>query len=77
MASTKGQAVTFAPQSAEPTEEQARAALGQMTFFALPMALFRELSDAAAKRQMTLPQLLSTAVSDYLKKTEPDPAGKR
>jgi hypothetical protein len=43
-----------------------------MVFFALPGELFSQLSAAAAKRNLTLAQLLAAAVSDYLKRTEED-----
>lgn len=77
MAATKGRAVAFDAHSDPATERQVQASMSDMTFLALPMPLFIQLSDAAAKRQITLAQLLSTAVSDYLKDTEPTEAGKR
>jgi hypothetical protein len=54
----------------EPTPEAARGALNDMVLLALPMVLFKQLSDAAMKRNMVLSQLLSVAVQDYLQKTE-------
>ena len=77
MAATKGQAVVFDARRDLPTEREVKVSMSDMTFLALPMPLFTQLSDAAAKRQITLAQLLSTAVSDYLKNTEPTEAGKR
>jgi hypothetical protein len=44
--------------------------VGDLVFFALPSELFRTLSIEAAKRNMTLAQLLSQAVSAYLAKTK-------
>jgi len=43
--------------------------LGELSFFALPAPLFRYLTDAATARGMTLAQLLSEAVSRYIKET--------
>ena len=54
----------------EPTPFDARGALNDMVLLALPTVLFKQLSDAASKRNQTLPQLLSAAVIDYLAKTE-------
>jgi hypothetical protein len=53
-----------------PVEREARSAINDLVLLALPTLLFKQLSDAARDRNMTLPQLLSTAVLDYLKKTE-------
>jgi hypothetical protein len=39
-------------------------------FIVVPGPTYKELSDAAAKRNMTLAQLVSNAFSEYLKKTE-------
>lgn len=63
----KGSAVESAPIPA--TEKQALAVLGEMVFLAVPMPLFNQLSDEAAKRNQTLAQLLSAALSEYLKKS--------
>lgn len=38
-------------------------------FIMLPGASYKAISDAAAKRNMTLAQLVSVALSEYLKKT--------
>lgn len=75
MAAAKASAVAFKAEESLPTEADARSVLEQMVFCTLPAPLFKLLSDAAAERQMTLAQLLSTAVSEYLKKTEPNTAG--
>lgn len=77
MAATKGHAVTFKVEEAPPTEADGRHAFEQMVFCALPAPLFKQLSEAASERRITLAQLLSTAVADYLKKTEPTTAEKR
>ena len=53
-----------------PSAEDVRHHLNDMVLLTLPTLLFKQLSDAALKRNMTLPQLLSTAVTDYLKRTE-------
>jgi hypothetical protein len=66
MASTKGRAVESAP--IVPTQTQAISGLGELVFLAVPTPLFKELSDEAANRNLTLAQLLSAAVSEYLKK---------
>jgi len=68
MASAKAHAVVLPEPVA--TERSARNLLSDLVLLALPAALFKQLSDAAMARNMTLPQLLSTAVVDYLKKTE-------
>ena len=68
MAATKAQAVEV--KELPPTPEEVRGHLNDLVLLALPTSLFKQLSDAAMKRNMTLPQLLSNAVTDYLKKTE-------
>jgi hypothetical protein len=68
VAATKTRAVILPEKT--PTEPEARGLLNDLVMLALPMSLFKDLSDAALKRNMTLPQLLSAAVVDYLKKTE-------
>jgi hypothetical protein len=70
MAATKTRPLS--PLEPGPTPESANQALNDLVFFALPAPLFRELSSQAAKRQMTLAQLLSTAVEEYLLKTDPN-----
>jgi hypothetical protein len=45
-------------------------------FLMLPGSSFKAISDAAAKRNMTLAQLVSVALSEYLKKSEVAPAGR-
>lgn len=39
-------------------------------FLAVPGVTYKQLSDAAAVRNLTLAQLVSAAFSEYLKKTE-------
>lgn len=39
-------------------------------FLMVPGLTYKQLSDAAAKRNMTITQLVSTALSEFLKKTE-------
>jgi hypothetical protein len=39
-------------------------------FLAVPELAYKALSDAAAKRNLSIAQLLSVAVADFLKKTE-------
>ena len=68
MASAKARAVTV--QEPEPTQTDARSAMNDLVLLALPTKLFKQLSDEAMKRNMTLPQLMSAAVVDYIKKTE-------
>jgi hypothetical protein len=76
MAGAKGHAVVF-PTLTEAPEVPAQAILNDIVFFALPAPLFKQLSEAAARRQMVLAELLATAVSEYLKKTEPSEAPNR
>lgn len=68
MASAKAQAVAIPER--EPTEADAQRALNDFVLLALPTVLFRQLGDEAMKRNMNLSQLLSVAITDYLKKTE-------
>lgn len=65
MAAAKGRALNLEP---EPTPQQAAATLNQLVFVALPAPLFHQLSDEAAKRQMTLSQFMSTAMAEFLLK---------
>lgn len=39
-------------------------------FLVVPGLTYKQLSDAAAQRNMTITQLVSTALSEFLKKTE-------
>lgn len=64
MAGTKTRPLS--PIETRPTPETANQALNDLVFFALPAPLFRNLSSEAAKRQLTLAQLLSNAVEEYL-----------
>lgn len=41
-------------------------------FLMVPGPAYKEISDAAAKRNMTIAQLVSNALSEYLKKTQGD-----
>lgn len=51
------------------TVKDADAALNEMIFIALPAQLYRELSDEASKRQMTIAELFSKSISAYLQAT--------
>jgi len=53
-------------QFAEEPPEQA----APVYFLAVPELSYKALSDAAAKRNLSIAQLLSLAISDFLKKTE-------
>lgn len=64
MAAVRGRPASF--QSSAPVEEPAP--VNDLMFFALPAPLFQELSKAAAARQMSLSELLSVSVSEYLAK---------
>ncbi len=71
MAAAKAYPVTAPPvPERPPTEADARAAFNDLVLLALPITLYKQLSDAAMKRNLTLQQLLSNAVQEYLKKTE-------
>ena len=50
-----------------PSEEDAPPGAAPVYFLAVPELAYKALSDAAAKHNMTLAQLLSEAVSAYLK----------
>jgi hypothetical protein len=45
-------------------------ASGEMYFFAVPLATWRAISDAAMKRNMTSAQALSKAINDFLKDSQ-------
>ncbi len=68
MAAAKARSVEVAEKP--PTEREVQQHLNDIVLLAVPTVLFKQLSDEAIKRNMTLPQLLSTAIQDYLKKTE-------
>lgn len=53
---------------ASPTPLQA---FGELTFIALPVPLFKRLSDEGARRGMQLSQLLVAAVESYLRDHPP------
>jgi hypothetical protein len=53
-----------------PTQADARAAMNDFVLLAIPTTLYRQLSDVAMQRNMTLSQLMATALTDYIKKTE-------
>jgi len=44
---------------------------GGLVFIAVPQALYKDLQDEAAARNMRLAELLSRAVADYLRRTRP------
>ena len=50
----------------EPSEETA----GPVYFLTIPEMAYKALSDAAAKRNKTVAQLVASAISEYLKNTE-------
>lgn len=75
MGAAKGQALNSLPVKAStPTEESAIATLNDVVFLALPGELYKQLSDEAARRQMTLAQLFATAVSNLV---QTPPTGER
>lgn len=51
-------------------EEPLPAQAAPVYFLAVPEVSYKALSDAAASRNLSIAQLLSAAVSDYLKKSE-------
>jgi len=51
-------------------EKDATDFFSNVALMALPMPLFRKLSDEAAKRNMRLPELLTVAVAEYINRTE-------
>lgn len=46
---------------------------GDMVFLALPVPLYKQLAEEAAKRQLTLAQFLAGAVSEAVQKPIPSP----
>lgn len=50
-------------------EEQAPPGFAQTYFIMVPSLTYKAIIEAAAKRNMTVAQLVSTAFSDFLKKT--------
>lgn len=67
MASVKGKVLEL-PERSPSEEKDGAALLNDMVFFALPTPLFKALSDVAARRQQTLAQFLSEAVSEAINK---------
>jgi hypothetical protein len=55
-----------------PQRDAANAVAESIAMLAVPMPVFRVLSDAAAKRNMTTAELLNKAVEVYLRDTDPD-----
>lgn len=55
----------------DPTEEAPKG-YAPVYFIGIPGPAYKAISDAAAKRNMTIAQLVSNALSEYLKKTEGD-----
>ena len=53
----------------ERSEEPAPKGYAPAYFIMLPGSTYKAISDAAAKRNMTLAQLVSNAFTEYLKKT--------
>ena len=58
-------------------DESGEGAVGDLYFFAVPASTYRVLSDEAAKRGMTLAQLVQNAFNTYLTKTESDSGSPR
>lgn len=61
------------PREVDPVQE-ARAFLGEMTVIALPTSLLRQLSEEAARRNMSTPELFRRALADFLERTDPSKA---
>lgn len=52
--------------------DEARAALNDVVLLTLPTKFFVQISNEAARRNMTPSELLRRAVLDYLERTDPD-----
>ncbi len=52
------------------TDENHLQMMSEMVMIGLPLPTVKALSDAAAVRNLTLAQILSEAINDYLRKTE-------
>lgn len=55
------------PQPIPMPESEENVATGPVYFLAIPELAYKALSDAAAKKNMTLAQVVATALSEYLK----------
>ena len=53
-----------------PDELASEAKAAPLYFLTVPEVAYKALSDAAAKRNLTLAQLVAKAISEYLKSTE-------
>ena len=53
----------------DPVEEQAPGEYAPAYFIMVPGPTYKAISDAAAKRDLTLAQLVSRALTEYLSKT--------
>ena len=51
-------------------EDDAPPQAAPVYFLAVPELAYKALSDAAAKRNLSIAQMLSAAITDFLKKTE-------
>jgi len=52
------------------SEDDAPPQAAPVYFLAVPELAYKALSDAAAKRNLSIAQMLSAAITDFLKKTE-------
>jgi hypothetical protein len=57
--------------NSNPNDEDYLKFMGEIMMIGLPMPLVEQLSNAAKERNLTLAQLLSHALDDYVKKTKP------
>lgn len=60
------------PIAEPPTEDPVPKGYEPAYFLVVPALTYKAISDAAAKRNMTLAALVSAALSEYLKKSEGD-----
>lgn len=61
----------------EEPDESGEGMIGDLYFFAVPASTYKALSDEAAKRGMSLAQLVQNAFNNYLTKTESDSGSPR